>query len=136
MKTFLKGLTAVAVSGLLFASCYKEDVRYTPAIVFNTDSGYTHVDTLVTMGAKVYTGIIASRNDSADLLEDFEITKRIDNQPEVIVHSQSLRGVNSKGFRYDYTITARNTPGTETYIYRVINGDREPKEARITLTVR
>lgn len=129
----------IAFAGLVaisLISCSKDEVHSVPKISFLTDSGYVFIDTTVQPGATLWTGIMASRIDSTDRLTNFSVTKRVNNEPELIVFDQPLSGLGALTYQTSYQIKTRNQPGEEQYIYRLTNQDRETRQVQLTVTVK
>lgn len=118
-------------------SCKKSDgdPMIPPAIVFKTTAGYTYKDTAVGKGVNILTGIDAAKTELNDVLKLYTITRSYDGGAASNVYSETLSGTAGDAYSKDYTITTRNTVGTEKYTFTVSNRDGLTNSISLTLTV-
>lgn len=134
MKTTVK-LTVLTIAGamLLTASCKKEeDKQIPPNISFKTSAGYTYSNTTVTTNDTLLVGITAEKTEDKDLLTRFVATQKYDAGTATTLFNESF---NQDTYSKDMQIITRNTPGTETYTYTIINRDGLTATKTLVLTV-
>lgn len=133
MKSILSMLCLCGV--LLFVSSCDKDEGKSPNIAFKTGANYTSASKIVALGDSVLVGISASKSEDKDVLKTFDVSRSYDGGANVSVLNQTLTGAEADAFEGDITITARNTPGTEKYLFTVINRDGLKNTIDLTLTV-
>ncbi len=120
----------------VIAACNKEeDKMILPKIEFKTSAGYTYQDTAVTKGSTLVAGIIAEKTEDKDVLKTFDVSVSYNGGAASSVHNELLTGSEGDYFSTDYTIVTKDEPGTEKWIFTVINRDGLINSVSFTVTV-
>jgi len=137
MRTLLKIRTLffiMAIMAFPFSSC-KKDKMIPPTIDFKTGAGYVSGDAHIALSTNFTVGIDAKRTEAEDDLKTFVVTVSYDGGAESTIDNNILTSAEAGEFEKDYTLTTRNTAGTEKYSFTVTNRDGLITTKAITITV-
>lgn len=126
MKKILNAASALLLSAALFTSlqsCNKEDEGTLPNISFKSGTGYLSSDTTVKKNTTLKIGLNANKTSDKEVLTKFTITRKFQDNPDVIIYTEYLTGEEADKYFYDFNFTTGGEIGTETYKFTVINKD-------------
>jgi hypothetical protein len=126
-----KLLLLLFIPVLLF-SCKKD--QKAPDLVFKTGPTYTSSDIVASPGTTIVVGCTATKTD--DDLHLFYTEVAYDGSNTSALVSRTYMAADQKStFTQDVTITLRNTPGTERWIFLVNDADGRITKKEIRVTV-
>ena len=106
-----------------------------PTIDFTTAAGYTSADSHIALDTDLKIGVTAKRTEDNDDLKTFVVTVSYDGGAEATIDNVTIPAAQAGEFTKDYTLTTRNTAGTEKYSFTVTNRDGLITTRAIIITV-
>lgn len=142
MKKLLYSVLALVAAGTLFTGCGGDDgdgdgtvTPKGPAIEFQTNtgtfSGYTFADDKIQIGTSVKIGV---KLTSEVNLKSTKMTVKYNNQPEIIIGTDSVFSSNTKTCNRDYTFVLPMDKGTYTFTTYATDKDATTSSAKIVVT--
>jgi len=132
-KTSLYTLTVIFASIML--SCKKNnDPHVPPNVVFKTGSGYLFQNDTVIVQDTLLVGITATKTE--DDLKSYNISVAYDGSATTSTfYNYLVQTTEYTGFSKDVQIITRNQPGTEKWIFSVVDRDGNITQKNLTLIV-
>ena len=127
-------LFLVLTFGMISFSCQKDEM-IPPTIDFTTAAGYTSADSHIALDTDFKIGVTAKRTEDNDDLKTFVVTVSYDGGAEATIDNVAIPAAQDGEFTKDYTLTTRNTAGTEKYSFTVTNRDGLITTRAIIITV-
>ena len=135
--TFLFSFLLMVGMTLFFTACNKDDddetpdPKYYPTVDFKGGGDYVTGNVTIETGADFHVGIIASMNaTSKEKLQGFNITRVINNTPEVIFNEV----FNEETYNFDSVFTAVDEAVAANYIFTIIDDDAMETELSFVIT--
>ena len=118
---------------IAFSGCKKKDDT-PPDLQLKTTAGYTYSDLTVSVGSSFTVGIIAKSGASDLQLFYTEVAFDGSNAPN-LVSKIWMTASETNQYEKDVTVTTRNQPGTERWVFDVndTEGRITKKEIRVTV---
>lgn len=117
------------------SSCKKEvDPHTPPDVVFKTDAGYTFADAMVGMQDTLLVGIIATKTE--DDLKSYNVSYAYDGATSTTTFYNYLMTASEyNSYSHDVEIVTRNQPGTEKWVFSIVDRDGNITQKVLNLTV-
>ena len=128
MRNFFLLFIIISISG-----CKKKDDT-PPGLQFKTGTGYTYSDLTVSHGSSFVVGIIANSGASDLQLFYTEVAYDGSNAPKLVSRIW-LNASEANHYERDVTVTTRNQPGTERWVFDVNDADGRITKKEIRVTV-
>lgn len=142
MKKLLYSVLALAVTGTVFTGCGNKDddgngdsAPKGPSIEFQTNTGtfggYTFADDKKQIGSVIKIGV---KINSEVNLKSTKMTVKYNNQPEILISTDSVFSSNTKTCNRDYVFTLPMDKGTYTFTAYATDKDATTSTAKIVIT--
>ena len=127
--------TLVFIISSVMLSCKKNnDPHIPPNVVFKTGIGYLSQNDTVTVQDTLLVGITATKTE--DDLKSYNISVAYDGAATTFTFFNYLvQTTEYTGFSKDVQIITRNQPGTEKWIFSVVDRDGNITQKKFTLIV-
>ncbi len=129
LHKFSFGLASLLLCGLLSSSCKEESKS--PTLSFKVDPAYTYSDIHVAPGTTITVGVICDQGTDPLKLVYSEVA--YDGANVDSLYTRHVVPENTDHYEVDFTITTRNTIGTERWTFNVNDKDGRLTEKEIRI---
>jgi hypothetical protein len=133
MKTQL--LTLAALTFVVLTACKKNvDPHIPPDVVFKTDAGYAYSDATVGLEDTLKVGIIATKTE--DDMKSYNVSYAYDGSTSTTTfYNYLLTPAEYTSYAHDVDIVTRTIPGSERWVFTIVDRDGNITQKTINLTV-
>ncbi len=118
---------------VVMVSCQKDSKPVIPSISFKKGLGYTSIDDTIAKGSVLKIGIIASKAEKTEVLTKLTKMVTYDNTIDSPATVIPILTNSIDSFSQDYTISTRNIPGTEKYVFTIYDQSGTSNSVKLTI---
>ena len=128
-------LIFVFLSTVIFSSCKKKvDAHIPPDVSFKTASGYLSKDSICSLQDTLKVGLVATKTE--DDLKSFNVSVAYDGSVSTnTFYNYLMNDTEYTSYSKDIQIVTRNQPGSEKWIFSIVDRDGNITQKEINLTV-